>query len=353
MPFSDEFGDRMVWTVCFASESDRSLLRWERIHERFGVTCLNDRAALESALRHLNSQNVQFAFFQQDGQDAAATLIHVSSKGLYRVFNPSQLPVAPILCDPKLNFSSTFSSLSKAISPLVLGLRFSAFDPRCMPGAKLENATDATTQYETPFVDLEGTFDSYMSSRTTRFCKDLRRRTKKAETEVGAIRFEISNALPSVEIRAYAELESAGWKGAEGTALAPGNTQEVFYNDWMSSLAPGVEAHFYKLWIGDQLAAMRISIVHRSTLYILKVTHNETLRANSPGILMLHKVIESMYAGTINARRIEFYGRVGEVHRPWMTGSQAIFHGLIYRNSWLAQVRRLTRRMQVSNAESH
>ena len=318
------------------------LERWAALHAQCSGSVLISAESLGSALAHFGTGQERFAFGHRDGKDYLALLIRAPSRGEVSLFLPAQLPLAPILnaTDRPLRQEDLRTALA-AFSMTGLVLRLASLDALWGTNIGATTSGQIHEQTQTPAIDFPDSFDTYMQARATKFRSDLRRRRKKATTELGEVRFEVirdKNAIQSA-VANYGALEARGWKGAAGTAVATEGVQFRFYEDWLGALALDDHARVFVLRIGGQIAAMRLAIAHNHCLYMLKVSYEETLRAYSPGALMLESVIEWCFLPDEAVRRIEFYGKVSEAHQPWLTEIRSMSMASVYRFKWLALFR--------------
>ena len=121
----------------------------------------------------------------------------------------------------------------------------------------------------------------------------------------------------------YSVLESAGWKGRNGTALHPDNLQGEFFRRVMQRFAHRASARVWELWIDGQLAASRLAIGTPDMLVMLKTTYDEQLARYAPGMLLLRRVIEEEFTAARH-RRIEFYTNATPAQHAWATDSPVV-----------------------------
>ncbi|MCL2636112.1 MAG: GNAT family N-acetyltransferase, partial [Betaproteobacteria bacterium] len=121
----------------------------------------------------------------------------------------------------------------------------------------------------------------------------------------------------------FGELESAGWKGKAGTAVAIDNVQGRFYAEVMASFAATGQAEVLELSIGDRLAASRLLIGNERLLVFLKTAYDETLSRFAPGRLLLYRLLQRELAGQPQ-RVVEFYTNATRDQAEWATFGSAI-----------------------------
>jgi Acetyltransferase (GNAT) domain len=333
---------QLSWEVVPITQRSRALSRWRALHARLAGCILISAEAIDTALAHFGVGDERIAFGARGGVDCTAILLRAPLRGVVNIFLPSQLPLAPILNprDHPLN-AGDLRALIAAMSLSGVVLRVSCLDSLWGSDFEKVRGIEKTVLLNTPSIELPSTLEVYMSERANKFRSDLRRRRKKAESEKGPIRFtELTQPGEiAASVAQYGTLESRGWKGAAGTAVTAEGAQFRFYEDWLAQRTALGEARVFTLHIGDTIAAMRLAIQQGDCLYMLKVTYEESLRAYSPGALMLESLIEWCYSEKANVRRIEFYGKTAEAHQPWLTSIRPICTASIYRFEWLGVLR--------------
>lgn len=135
-------------------------------------------------------------------------------------------------------------------------------------------------------------------------------------------------------IKDYGTLESAGWKGADGTAIAPDNEQGRFYKAMLENYCAQGRGRIYRYWFGDKVVAMDLCIHDDAVLVILKTAYDESYKSVSPSSLMRQDQFQQLFAEQ-KFRRIEFFGKVMEWHTRWTSQSRTIYHATAYRWAWL------------------
>ncbi len=135
----------------------------------------------------------------------------------------------------------------------------------------------------------------------------------------------------------FGRLESAGWKGGEGSAVHPENAQGRFYRGFFERLSASGEATVYRYFFGDRLVASDLCVHRNGTLIVLKTAFDETEKTFSPSLLMKEQVFERLF-GSGEVRCIEFYGKVMEWHRRWTDEMRTMYHVNYYRWPWIAKL---------------
>ena len=123
----------------------------------------------------------------------------------------------------------------------------------------------------------------------------------------------------------YSVLESAGWKGRNGTALHPDNLQGEFFRRVMQRFAHRASARVWELWIDGQLAASRLAIGTPDMLVMLKTTYDEQLARYAPGMLLLRQVIETYEKLSLGTAYSDLARQVKEDTRQILTRIDNLF----------------------------
>ena len=145
--------------------------------------------------------------------------------------------------------------------------------------------------------DFNTTTDDYvMKNASKNLRKNLGRCLRKLE-EIGEVSWERSNEYSDFSqiTEDFLQLESSGWKGREGTALACSKSTLAFYQDLISESAQQKKARFLSLKVEGQVVAMICDIQSGSTIYCYKTAYDESFAKFSVGTLVKFKNIENLF----------------------------------------------------------
>jgi CelD/BcsL family acetyltransferase involved in cellulose biosynthesis len=156
---------------------------------------------------------------------------------------------------------------------------------------------------ESSVVDLGEGFDAYARGPGARLMREMGQKSRKAEREIGPVRFEWHTQDPAV----FSTLLE--WKAAQRRATRSPNVLEL---KWARDLVEilriaggdtfgGVMS---ALWYGDRLAAAHMSIRSRHVLHYWVIAYEPSLARYSPGTLLLLTVAR-VGAEEHGVRRIE------------------------------------------------
>lgn len=193
---------------------------------------------------------------------------------------------------------------------------------------ELQNGTFTTfvSEERIPFVETNISWEEFekryvSSSRRSSF----RRLQRKAE-EYGKIQFEV--VVPTPEnlehyLAIVYRIEAANWKGREGTAMKTHATIGKFFQLYSQRAAQNGNLHLFFLRVGNQIVATQITVIHANRLWIFKTGFDEDWSWCSPGILLMHKVIEFCFEEGLDG--CEFLGSDESWLHIWANG----FHNLV------------------------
>lgn len=151
----------------------------------------------------------------------------------------------------------------------------------------------------------------------------------------------------AVAVAVHGELEAAGWKGKNGTAIRRDNAQGSFYTDVMQNFAQADGACAYQLYLGDRAAASQLTITQNGMLVLLKIAHDESLSTYSPGRLLDYLMLERLFSDS-SIRKIEFYTNASRDDSRWATGSRKIGHVNYFRSNFLKRLVQMARKFKTT-----
>jgi CelD/BcsL family acetyltransferase involved in cellulose biosynthesis len=85
----------------------------------------------------------------------------------------------------------------------------------------------------------------------------------------------------------FLALESGGWKGRAGSALASDPAHAAFFRELWSGFRARGEAHLLELRGGGRTAASVLCLTGRDTVFALKIGYDEELGRGAPGIHLM------------------------------------------------------------------
>jgi CelD/BcsL family acetyltransferase involved in cellulose biosynthesis len=161
-----------------------------------------------------------------------------------------------------------------AMNAFTEALRRDAIKPRVLQ-SNLRACLDATRDADELLQDALG----------AKKLKELRRQRHRL-AEHGEVRFEVARTKDEVAIalETFLTLETSGWKGARGTALAQNDGDAKFIRNATASLAATGQCEIIALRAGDSPVAAGIVLRHQDRAFFFKIGVDERFAKFSPGV---------------------------------------------------------------------
>lgn len=284
------------------------------------------------------------------GNIVGLALVEKASVGVWRLFMPSQANVGPILledCGSAARTCQCLDELMQSLPGLAWQLGLQKQDPLYSRFAEVkhESRLERVPDWNTTHIDIDGEFARFWRTRDKKVRQDVRRILKRLE--VAGISWRLDELCDcgsmASGIRDYGQLESAGWKSREGTAIRHDSIQGEFYTRVLQNFARANNASIYQLYYNDRLAASLLTISQNRMLVVLKTTYDESKASLSPGRLIDYLMLERVFASP-KIRRIENYTNASGADARWCSGTRELFHVNYYRTGILRRLAVLRRR---------
>jgi CelD/BcsL family acetyltransferase involved in cellulose biosynthesis len=332
------------WKVRPARELRLVRDQWQALNQAASGNPALEAGFVLQLLEHFGDGAELLAIAAAGGAPLAMTVLRRTAPACWQTFQPSQMPVGPWLQQPGLPPAELLHGLFPALPgfPLLVGV--TQLDPAIL--ARPESTPSlATLDYiQTARIAVTGSFDAYWEARGKNLKHNMKRQRARLEKEGVKTHLDILTAPEDIDsaVTAYALLESAGWKAASDTALAPDNAQGRFYRSMLKEFAAEGKARVYQYRFDERIVAVDLCVVAGGTLIILKTTYDETYKALSPAFLMREEAFRRVFAEK-EVERIEFYGRVMEWHTRWTDEVRTMYHVNHYRWPAIYATRRMVR----------
>jgi hypothetical protein len=137
-----------------------------------------------------------------------------------------------------------------------------------------------------PFAECPAEFRSIRK----RFPNKLR----KLQQEHGEVAFEVETVATDEAFRRFLMLESAGWKGINGSSIVSSSPTMRFYETIIDELRPQGGVRIYSLRAGTKVIAMHLGLAQAGVYYSPKVAYDESFASFSPGQLLNQHVISDL-----------------------------------------------------------
>jgi CelD/BcsL family acetyltransferase involved in cellulose biosynthesis len=133
-----------------------------------------------------------------------------------------------------------------------------------------------------------------------RSAKALRRQRRNLERDLGPVLVRDVALVGEpeaveAEIDAFLAMESAGWKGRAGTAMASDPAHASFWREACRALANAGRLELWQLVAGDVVVARQVHVRAGDTVFHLKTTYDEGLAQRSPGVQLELEVLHAFH----------------------------------------------------------
>lgn len=135
----------------------------------------------------------------------------------------------------------------------------------------------------------------YEANLSSKFRRNMRRLLGRAEKK-GFVSFHYINEFPDLEIayQEFIQVESAGWKGEEGTSTAISLDRNLtgFYFDLAKLFSDRNKCQINLMKIDNKCIAAQFCLIQHGVLYILKIGYDESFKDIAPGSLLLYDLMK-------------------------------------------------------------
>jgi CelD/BcsL family acetyltransferase involved in cellulose biosynthesis len=332
------------WKVRPARELAMVADQWQALNHAGSGSPALESAFVLPLLEHFGDGTELLATASAGGGPLAMTIVRRTAPGCWQTFQPSQMPVGPWLQQPGVPVAELFNGLFPALPgfPLLVGI--TQLDPDILARPASTPALATLDYIQTARIGVTGSFEAYWEARGKNLRQNMRKQRARLEKEGVKPHLDVLTAPEEIDraVMAYAQLESAGWKAAGDTALAPENVQGRFYRSMLKGFAAEGKARVYQYRFNDRIVAVDLCIVGGGALIILKTTYDEAYKQLSPAFLMREEAFRQLFT-TKEVDRIEFYGRVMEWHTRWTDKVRTMYHVNQYRWPAIYATRRMVR----------
>lgn len=326
----------MAWELHSAkSEFGRYAKDWDRLNKALcnGHPYFDSRF-VGALVDHFATENEILCLYRNNGIVSGALILQPGDWGRWSSFRPSQAQITAVLIEDAHLLPVLLSSLPG----LAWTIELLAVDPRYSPRFQVPDMTNiVSAQAYTIGVHRNLRFEDYWSQRPKKLKANMQRYFSRFEKEFGSPKLVriVDKEYMKTGVKRFGDIESAGWKGAAGTAISVNNAQGAFYADIMYRFATTGQAAVYEIETADGLTASRLVIENEKMTVFLKTTYDEALSQLAPGRIMLHHVIQERLTNQPE-QSIEFYTNATRDQKEWSTFGCTIQNIQIFRSDRIA-----------------
>jgi CelD/BcsL family acetyltransferase involved in cellulose biosynthesis len=348
----------MNWTLLPAARfaNTDSAARWEALRAAGPAAPMLAADFVQALLAEFGRGDELLAVCEQDGETIAMAVLASQGRAGWATFQPAQAPVGLWLQRPGADLPILLASLARSLPGPALLVGLSQCDPYLVA-----RPADAARERSSDYIDTArisigagADFDSWWNGRGKNLRANLKKQRSRLAAAGIATRMDVLRAPQQMmeAVADYGRLESTGWKGREGTAVAADNAQGRFYRDMLERFCRRGAGSVYRYWFGAQLVAMDLCIEDGDCIVILKTAYDESVpKQYSPALLMREEACRRLFEDG-RVRRIEFYGKVMEWHTRWTDEVRTLYHVNHYRWPALLRLHAWLRRRKAGGSDS-
>jgi CelD/BcsL family acetyltransferase involved in cellulose biosynthesis len=176
-----------------------------------------------------------------------------------------------------------------------------------------------------PYADLRADPDAYEAGMRSKLRTDLRRRWRRL-TEAGAVEYAVHDGRTGLDalLAEGFEVEAAGWKGANGTAIASKAESIRFYTDVARWAAAKDWLRLAYIRVDGRAIAFSLFLEASSRIWALKLGVDPEYRTAGPGSLMTWQSIKHWTGHGL--KTFEFLGDSDDFKLTWADATREIQH---------------------------
>lgn len=139
------------------------------------------------------------------------------------------------------------------------------------------------------YIDLTGSWDSYLATIRSRVKREWLKDRKKLETLTGGLSVEIISQPDRVTeaLDRFIALEKKSWKGEAKIGVHSNPSRRLFYGELAQSMARKKQVEIFFLKAGDIDVAASIQYIYRDVVYGHQITYNTDYAKTTPGVQMM------------------------------------------------------------------
>jgi CelD/BcsL family acetyltransferase involved in cellulose biosynthesis len=173
-------------------------------------------------------------------------------------------------------------------------------------------------------VEITGTWANHLHGRSSRCRRGFPQQRRRLSSD-GELRFEFLQPEPSrldSLLDEFVQVESAGWKLANGSALSTRPALLAFLRSLSHRFAARRQLRVHLLHCGARIAAAQWMLEYGGRLWELKIGYDERWREMSPGQLLLWETLRDAFERQFGA--FEFLGTGDGRQRWWATSAESL-----------------------------
>ena len=306
---------------------------WDRLNDQQMALPFLSADVIAAAIDAFGNKSEQLLIGSASGKTVAMLVLVPSGFLRWSTFQPSQMPLGAWVAERQCRPLDLSRSLLRGALGMSIGMSITQIDPLIAPRQDDMPDTLSTDYIDTAWIDIEGSFDDYWAARGKNLRQNMRKQRNKlaAEGVVTTLRMLRQPQDIAPAIARYGLLESAGWKGSEGTSIHADNRQGRFYIKLFESAAQRGQAIVFEYLFNDKTAAINLCLLRNGVLVVLKTTYDESIpKTLSPAFLLREVELRHIFSSD-GIKRIEYFGRRMDWHTKLTDSYRSLYHLTTFR----------------------
>ena len=147
-------------------------------------------------------------------------------------------------------------------------------------------------------IPLGGSWEEYLSGRSTRFRKTLRNIANRVQRLGNAEVTCYSGKELSADItQQLFSISDASWKLTSGVAMTSSYERKRFFEELLRNLVTAENVRVWFLHVNGTAIASEIQVVDGTTIYALRSDYDERFSDSSPGVYLQMEILKSVFGG--------------------------------------------------------
>ena len=322
----------MIWETFQVGSFAEHCSEWDALNNANGASPVLASGFVSALLSAFAKGDELLAICRVNAVPVAAGVLRRTRAGVWETFQPAQAPLGIWVQSREIDTEIALRHLMQRLPGMSLLAGLTQLDPEIVPRPAPTACMRTLDYIETAHLGVASDFQSYWQARGKNLQQNIRKQRTRLQKEAIAASLDVITDVSGIAraIADYGRLESAGWKGAEGTAVHPDNAQGVFYRLALEDACARGCGCVFRYRFGETPIAMDLCVRSRDAVVILKTAYDETLKGYSPAMLMRYESFAGLF-GDGRTRRIEFYGRIMDWHTRLTQDMRTLYHVNLYR----------------------
>ncbi len=292
---------------------------WTNIERRFGSPVLSHEWFLAGASAFCPPYLLKIVVRQEDGKVRAIAPLGVRKDLISRleVLGTTYLTEeGGFLYEDAEALTELVDAVTQLKMPLFLRrLRINSEETRAWEKEIRQKGLKSLVREERlPWTAVRGTWKEFEKEISSSRRSSFRRLQRLIEAK-GTLSLEVitptQENLAMYLDRAF-DVEAASWKARKGTAMKNDKRLGDFFREYCKRAVDLKELFLFFLCVDGKPIATELTAIHGNRLWILKIGHDEAWSWCSPGILLMHRVVQYCFDQGLDA--CEF----GGTDEPWL-----------------------------------